>query len=152
MSQIFSPVHGIHTPAGRYLQRVAHEDAPPRDGAPTSATRHVWKIAFGLAARRRFEPDSPLAEIRRTVTATQRRHPTAALPPLAAEMLVREALGEIVPVDEIDETVRSGVHLLIFARLVDELALTDGELEDLVVQAEELAVDAISAAESGGAC
>ncbi|MBL7254968.1 hypothetical protein [Paractinoplanes lichenicola] len=144
MSPIFSPVHGIHTAAGRYLQRVAYEDAPPRSVEPTSAARHVWEIAFGLAARRRFDADSPLAEIRRTVTTTLRRHAAAALPALAAEMLIRDALGETVPVDEIGDAVRSRAHLMLFAGLVDELAMTDGELEDLVIQAEELAVDAIA--------
>jgi hypothetical protein len=145
MSPIFSPVHGIHTAAGRYLQRVAYADAPARAEAPTSATRHVWEIAFGLAARRRFEPDSPLAEIRRTVWATLHRQSAVALPPLTAEMLIRAALGEEVPVDEIDDTVRTGAHLLLFARLVDELALTDDELEGLVMEAEELAVERIAA-------
>ncbi|MBM2622459.1 hypothetical protein JIG36_43860 [Actinoplanes sp. LDG1-06] len=138
-------MHGVHTAAGRYLQRVAYEDAPVRADAPSSAARHVWAIAFGLAARRRFEPDSPLAEIRRTVVTTLQRHAAAALPPLAAEMLIRDALGEQVPVDEIGDAVRSGAHLLLFAGLVEELALTDGELESLVIEAEELAVDRIAA-------
>ncbi|MCY1140664.1 hypothetical protein OWR29_21925 [Actinoplanes sp. Pm04-4] len=147
MSPIFSPVHGIHTAAGRYLRRVAYEDAPPaRSGEATSAARHVWQIAFGLAVRRRFEPDSPLAEIRRTVTAVLQHHAAAALPALAAEMLIRDALGETVPVDEIDDAVRSGAHLLLFAGLVEELAMTDGELEGLVMEAEELAVEVIAEA------
>lgn len=144
MSPIFSPVHGIHTAAGRYLQRVAYEDAPAHGEEPTSATRHVWEIAFQLAVRRRFEPDSPLAEIRRTVSTILRQHASAALPPLAAEMLIRDALDEAVPVDEISDPVRSRAHLLLFAGLVDELAMTDGELESLIVEAEELAVDAIA--------
>ncbi|GAB2628407.1 hypothetical protein Aab01nite_22180 [Paractinoplanes abujensis] len=144
MSTIFTPVPGIHTAAGRYLQRVAYEDAPAHSEEPTSATRQVWEIAFGLAVRRRFDPDSPLAEIRRTVTTTLREHSAAAVPPLAAEMLIRDALGETVPVEELGDAVRSRAHLLLFAGLVDELAMTDGELEALVVQAEELAVDAIA--------
>ncbi len=141
MSPIFSPAHGISTDAGRYLRRVAFEDAPAGHEAPDADARCVWEIAFGLAAQRRFEPDSPLAEIRRTVTAALRQHSAAGLPPLEAEMLLREALGEDVPADEIDGAVRSGVHLLLFARLVDELALTDGELESLVARAEELAIE-----------
>ncbi|GID25410.1 hypothetical protein [Paractinoplanes brasiliensis] len=144
MSPIFSPVQGIHTAAGRYLRRVAYEDAPAHGEKPTSATRHVWEIAFQLAVRRRFEPDSPLAEIRRTVSTILKQHASAALPPLAAEMLIRDALDETVPVDEISDPVRSRAHLLLFAGLVDELAMTDGELESLIVEAEELAVDAIA--------
>lgn len=140
MSPIFSPAHGIGTEAGRYLRRVAFEDAPVRRGAPDADSRCVWEIAFGLAVLRRFEPDSPLAEIRRTVSTALRQH-SAAAPPLEAEMLLREALGEDVPADEIGDAVRTGVHLVLFARLVDELALTDDELESLVAQAEELAAD-----------
>ncbi|MGK5679105.1 hypothetical protein [Actinoplanes sp. URMC 104] len=140
MSPIFSPAHGVRTEAGRHLQLVASRGAPAQHDSPDDAARRVWEIAFGLAARHRFEPDSPLAEIRRTVVGTLREHPAVARP-LDAEMLVREALGEKVPVDEITGPVRTGVHLLLFARLVDELALTDGELESLIAQAEELAVD-----------
>jgi hypothetical protein len=125
----------MNTAAGRYLRLVAHEEAPRQFDTPDGGARRVWAIAFGLAARRRFEPDSPLAEIRRTVT-------TVAVPSLEAEMLVRDALGEQVPVGEIGEAVRTGVHLLLFARLTDELALNDGELDDLIAQAEELADDA----------
>ncbi|WP_127497882.1 hypothetical protein [Actinoplanes solisilvae] len=130
-----------HTEAGRYLRLVVAEEAPRTGDTPDSGARRVWEIAFGLAARRRFETDSPLAEIGRTVTAAVR---SAALPLLEAEMLVREALGEQVPVDGIAESVRTAVHLLVFARLADELALTDDELDSLIAQAEELAAAGIS--------
>lgn len=133
MSPVFSPALSVRTGAGRYLQLVAHEEAPHDFDAPDDNARHLWEIAFGLAARRRFEPDSSLAEIRRTVA--------GGLPTLEAEMLLRAALGEKVPVDEIDDSVRIGAHLLLFARLVDEMALTDGELEGLVARAEELAAE-----------
>jgi hypothetical protein len=57
-------------------------------------------------------------------------------------MLVRDALGEPVPTEDIDPGVRVGVHLLLFASLTDELALGDGELDDLVTEAERLAAAA----------
>ncbi|WP_250027584.1 hypothetical protein [Paractinoplanes maris] len=130
---MFSPALGVRTEAGRYLQLMTTEETPPPGDAPDADARRLWEIAFGLAARRRFDPDSPLAEIRRTVA--------AGLPTLEAEMLVRDALGEKVPVDEIDDSVRIRAHLLLFARLVDEMALTDGELEGLIARAEELAAE-----------
>ncbi|MCO8272281.1 hypothetical protein M1L60_16940 [Actinoplanes sp. TRM 88003] len=133
MSPIFSPASGVRTAAGHYLQLVAREEAPQDCDAPDEDARRLWEIAFGLAARRRFTPDSSLAEIRRTVA--------GGLPTLEAEMLLRAALGEKVPVDEIDLSVRTGAHLLLFARLADEMALTDGELEGLVARAEELAAE-----------
>jgi hypothetical protein len=52
---------------------------------------------------------------------------------------VRAVLGETVPVGVLDPAVLVGVHLLLFASLTDELALDDGELDDLVTEAERLA-------------
>ncbi|MEV4349633.1 hypothetical protein AB0J83_34680 [Actinoplanes sp. NPDC049596] len=141
MSALFPPPPRL----GHLLRAVARHDVPVRLGVPAGDTeRRVWEIAFGLMVRRRFTPESPLAEIGRSVATAVNYHAAAALPALDAEMLVREALGEKVPVDDIDETVRAGVHLLLSASLADELAMTDGELDGLVRQAEELAV-AVSA-------
>ena len=128
--------------AGEHLRCMARDDTPTRFGTPPSPDDHarrVWRHAFGLAVRRRFEPDSPLAEISRVVAAAVHAHELAGLPVLEAEMLVRAELGEAVPVDEIVPAVLIGVHLLLFGSLVDELALGDGELDALVAQAEELA-------------
>ncbi|MFF5079888.1 hypothetical protein ACFY36_22780 [Actinoplanes sp. NPDC000266] len=137
MSAVFPPEPRL----GHLLQAVARNDVPARLAAPAGDTeRRVWEIAFGLMVRRRFLTDSPLAEIGRSVATAVNFHAAAALPALDAEMLVREALGEKVPVEDIDEAVRSGVHLLLSASLADELAMTDGELDDLIKQAEKLAV------------
>jgi hypothetical protein len=131
------------TSAGDYLRAAAGDEAPARFGTPPGPVddyaRQVWQRAFGLAVRRRFEPGSPLAEISRTVATAVHAHDSAGLPAIDAEMLVRAELGETVPVDELDPAVLLGVHLLVFASLVDELALGDGELDDLVTEAERLA-------------
>ena len=133
----------IRTDPGQYLLAAARDDAPARIGTPPApiddVARRVWDSAFRLAVRRRFEPASPLAEITRTVAGAVHAHEAAAIPVLDAEMLVREALGEEVPVDEIEPAVRLAVHVLVFASLADELALGDGELDGLIAQAEELA-------------
>jgi hypothetical protein len=135
--------HGPWTNAGDYLRAAAGDEAPARFGTPSGPVddyaREVWRHAFGLAVRRRFEPGSPLAEISRTVAAAVHAHEVAGLPVIDAEMLVRAELGETVPVGELDPAVTVGVHLLLFASLADELALRDGELDDLVTEAERLA-------------
>lgn len=135
--------HPHWTDAGDYLRAAATDEEPARFGTPSGPVddyaRRVWHHGFGLAVRRRFEPGSPLAEISRTVAAAVQLHDAAGLPAIDAEMLVRAELGEKVPVGELDPAVLVGVHLLVFASLVDELALGDGELDDLVTEAERLA-------------
>jgi hypothetical protein len=135
--------HPPWTNAGDYLRAAAGDEAPARFGTPSGPVddyaRRVWHHAFGLAVRRRFQPGSPLAEISRTVATAVHVHEAAGLPLIDAEMLVRAELGETVPVGELDPAVLVGVHVLFFASLADELALGDGELDDLVTEAERLA-------------
>jgi hypothetical protein len=52
-------------------------------------------------------------------------------------MLVRDALGETVPVAGIDREQVVAAHVLLFAAFVDELALTDDELDELIARAED---------------
>jgi len=130
----------IGTEAGRYLRQAARDEAPSRLGSPAGdvdeSARQVWEIAFGLVVRRRFEPDAALAEISRTVATAVHEHAAAGLAILDAEMLVRAALGETVPVGDLDEGVLVAVHLLLFASLADELALGDAELDAIIAEAE----------------
>ncbi|NMO50505.1 hypothetical protein HH310_04765 [Actinoplanes sp. TBRC 11911] len=129
----------ITTEAGRYLRAVARDEVPPRRSVADDDARRLWEIAFGLAARRRFAERAPLAEISRTVAAAVHEHPTLCLPMLDAEMLLRAALGEEVPVDEIDPDVVVAVYVLLFRAIADELALGEDELGGLIVQAEKTA-------------
>ncbi|MCU7729951.1 hypothetical protein ODJ79_40070 [Actinoplanes sp. KI2] len=133
----------IATEAGRYLRQAARDEAPSRFGSPTGevdeSARRVWEIAFGLAVRRRFEPDAALAEISRTVAIAVHDHAVAGLPVLDTEMLVRAALGETVPTGDIDDSVVIAVHLLLFASLADELALGNAEVDAIIAEAEEKA-------------
>lgn len=131
----------VSTAAGRYLRQAARDDAPAKYGEPTGevddSARRVWEIAFGLVVRRRFDPETPLAEISRTVATAVHEHAAAALPMLDAEMLVRHALGELVPVGDLDGGCLVAVHLLLFASIADELALGDEELDAIIAEAEE---------------
>ena len=144
MSPVFTGSPLVGTSAGHHLQAVARDEESARYGTPAGpvddTARRVWEIAFGLMVKRRFDSDSPLTEVSRTVGRAVHDH-GARLPLLAAEMLVRAALEERVPLDELDPSVRVGTHLLLFATLADELALTDGELDSLIRQAEELAAE-----------
>jgi hypothetical protein len=129
----------ITTDAGRFLRAVARDEAQPGHTQADDDARRLWEIAFGLAATRRFEPDAPLAEISRTVAKAVHAYPAVSLPSMDAEMLLRAALGEEVPVGEIDPTVIVAVHVLLFATIADELALCENELGGLIVQAEKTA-------------
>ena len=126
----------ISTAAGRYLRAIACSESPGSGVVADVEARRIWKIAFGLAVRRRFDPGAPLAEIARTVATAVREHAAAALPMLDAEMLLRAELGEEVPLDEIDPAIETAVHVLLFATLADELALREDELDGLIRQAE----------------
>jgi hypothetical protein len=136
--------HAPWTTAGDYLRAAAVDNAPARFGMPPGPVddyaRRVWHTAFGLAVRRRFEQGGPLAEISRSVATAVHVHETAGLPVIDVEMLVRAELGEEVPVGDLEPDVLLSAYLLVFASLVDELALGDGELDDLVTEAERLAV------------
>jgi hypothetical protein len=119
--------------AGAFLRATATNTPagdPPGDGG-----EEVFDAAFRLAVGLRFKPEMPLATITATVRAAAGRHPELKLPVREAEMLIREALGETVPTAGIAATDTVKVHVLMFAALVEELALTDAELDELIAQA-----------------
>jgi hypothetical protein len=71
------------------------------------------------------------------VAGCARRHAELTVPVREAEMLIREALGERVPTAGIAPAQRVTVHVLLFAALTEELALTDDELDELIADAED---------------
>jgi len=122
------------TPAGRYLRSTATNERA--DGPPGPDAADVFARAFAAVARLRFRVDTPLPAISASVAAAARRHPAPSLPVREAEMLIRQALGEYVPTAGITGAQGTAVHLLIFAALVDEMALTDDEIDELIAGAE----------------
>lgn len=122
------------SPAGAYLWATATNSSAGT--VPGDDARAVFARAFGLAVRLRFRPDCPVAAITRTVASAARRHPRLNLPVREAEMLVRQALDERVPTAGISPAAVVTVQVLLFATLVDELALTDEELAELIADAE----------------
>lgn len=122
--------------AGAYLRATALNERTPVDLHPDYSARVVFYCAFELAVRRRFRNDSPIAEVVRTVSTAARRHPFVPIDALAAEMLIRDVLGDAVPVDEIPLPVIVATYVVVFAAICDELALSDHEIDALIATAE----------------
>jgi hypothetical protein len=123
--------------AADYLRATAINRPAGWDVTPDRAARTLFARAFALAVRRRFRAESPVADIARTVTEACRRHAALALCPLETEMLVRAALGEPVPIQDIAPDRVVATHVVIFTTLVEALALTDDERDDLIAAAED---------------
>ena len=119
--------------AADFLRATATNTPAPE--TPGEGADEVFEAAFRLAVKLRFKTDTPLAAITATVRAAARRHRELMLPIREAEMLIRSALGETVPAAEITAADTVKVHVLMFAALVEELALTDAELDELIAQA-----------------
>jgi hypothetical protein len=126
--------------AGACLRATAANQRGPVDLRPDYPARVVFHRAFELAVRRRFRGESPIVEIVRTVAIAARRHPFVPVDALAAEMLIRDVLGDAVPVEEIPLPVIVATHVLVFAAICDELALSDDEIDTLIATAEERAM------------
>lgn len=122
------------SPAGAYLWATATNT--PAGTITGEAARLVFDRAFGLAVRLRFQAGAPLTAIAATAAGAARRHPSLSVPVREAEMLIRQALGEHVPTGGIEPPAVVTVQVLLFAALVDELALTDAELDELIADAE----------------
>jgi hypothetical protein len=122
------------TPTGRYLRATALNERV--DELPGGPALDVFARAFTGAVRLRFRPDTPVIAMARSVAAAARRYPALGLPVREAEMLIRQALGEAVPTAGIPAAQAMVVHMVMFAALVDELALTDDEIDELIADAE----------------
>jgi len=128
---------GSFSRAGAYLRATATNT--PAEAHLDPAARILFEQAFRLAVTERFRPETPLAEISLAVARAADRHATVGLSVREAEMLVREALGETVPVAGIQPDQMVAAHVLLFTAFVDELALSDDELDELITAAEKRA-------------
>jgi len=127
-------VAGPVTSAGAYLRATATN--APAAARLDDESRRVFAHAFRLAVAMRFGPDSPLPEITLAVARAAERHAAVGLAAREAEMLVRDALGEAVPTAAIASDQIVAAHVLLFTAFVDEMALIDDELDELIVAAE----------------
>jgi hypothetical protein len=123
------------TPAGAYLRATATNS--PAELHLDDAARALFARAFRLAVVARFRPECPLPEITLAVARALDRHAAVALPAREAEMLVRDALGEDVPIAGIAPDRVVATHVLLFAAFADELALTEEEFDELITEAEQ---------------
>jgi hypothetical protein len=126
---------------GAYLRATATNSPAAREVRPDYESRVFFYCAFEAVVRRCFRATCPVSEIVRSVVNAGRRHEPVVVPLLEAEMLVRDALGETVPVEDIRPATIVTTHVLLFASLVDELALTDDELDAVIVEAEDRATE-----------
>lgn len=131
----------VASAAAAYLGATARNHRAGADLRTDPAARAFFARAFRLAVRRRFRPDDPVAEITRSAASVVRRHAGLALSGVApsgleVEMLIRDALGEPVPVHDIPDDRLLAAHVLAFGALCDELALADDEIDDLVALAD----------------
>jgi hypothetical protein len=127
-------------PAAAYLRATATNNPAGRDVEIDYAAREFFAGAFELAVRRRFRPGTPIGDIAGAVANACRRHQPLALSAVAlsvmeAEMLIREALGDVVPIEGIPMARVVATHVVMFASIVEELALTDDELDGLIAEA-----------------
>jgi hypothetical protein len=134
-----APMRRPRTRGGLFLRATATHDRA--EAVSVEDAREVFARAFVLAVGLRFAPETPLPVIAGSVAACARRQAEPTLPVREAEMLVREALGETVPTAGIAPAQRVAVQVLLFAALVEELALTDDELDELIADAEDGAGD-----------
>ncbi|MEV6629465.1 hypothetical protein AB0M54_01785 [Actinoplanes sp. NPDC051470] len=112
-----------------FLRATATNTVAPEP--PGEHADEMFAAAFRAAVKLRFRTDAPLAAVTGSVRAATRRHGEL-VPVREAEMLIRSALGEQVPIAEIDRSSTVRTHVLLFAALVEELALTDDELDELL--------------------
>jgi hypothetical protein len=127
--------------AAAHLRAIATNGVVALDADLDDPARVFFASAFGVAVRRRFQPGCPVGDIARTVANARRRHPlvahSAVAPgPMEAEMLVRDSLCEAVPIGGIPMPRVVATQLIMFASIVEELALTDDELDELISEAE----------------
>jgi hypothetical protein len=128
---------------GQYIKATIRKDLVARGRLPEdpagAAAGGLIDAAFELAVRRRFVPDCPVRDIALLVAGARRRHPDVTVPVLAAEALIRERLGEAAPTGDIDSDTATLAKVLVLATIVDELALYENELDELLAEAERLA-------------
>ena len=98
----------------------------------------VIRAAFEVAVRRRFRPGADLREISSFVN-EMRKAFGEKTPVLETEAMIRHALGEDVPVDDIGEWLEIGGKVPTLMGVKDVLALDESGVNAILVEAEAIA-------------
>jgi hypothetical protein len=107
---------------------------PPADA---ELAGRILLAAFDLVIPRWFNKDTPIRQITVEMLEVRARiGAKAAQPVIVMEMVVRKALGETVPVDDLDEYVLAKAKAGVLAQYVHSVGLLDDELDELVAEAE----------------
>ncbi|MEU4554217.1 hypothetical protein [Micromonospora violae] len=131
---------------GRWLRADAVRDVAARDGLPDDPADEdaggVIDAAFELVVHKRFAPDCHVRDITLFVSEVARQfRQKKYFPVREAEAMLRECLGEPAPTGDIEPVVAGVIKTQVIKALVEELALFDVELDRLLVEAEQLAVE-----------
>ncbi|MBB4957896.1 hypothetical protein [Micromonospora polyrhachis] len=97
--------------------------------------------AFALAVDRRFYGQG-LQRIAQFVRETRARYQEGdTLPALEMEGMIRAALGEADPVDDIDPEAALSAQIAILATLLQDANFTESQLEEFIKEVEEVAAE-----------
>ncbi|GAB3883369.1 hypothetical protein GCM10029964_042600 [Kibdelosporangium lantanae] len=115
-------------------------DALKADGpSPTAEAETVSRILlamFDLVVPRWFTPGTPVRDITVQMLAVRATvGAKAAEPVIVLEMVVRRALGEAVPLDDLDPAVLVKAKIGVVAQYAHSAGLLDDELDELVAEA-----------------
>jgi hypothetical protein len=108
--------------------------------AGSRRSNEIIRAVFGLAVRSHFDPDTERPVLAAFV-ADMRAMVGPLTPVREAEALIREALGEDVPTNDIDLIPERIAKTLVFAALVRAWGLDEERVNGLLVEAERLAAE-----------
>jgi hypothetical protein len=110
------------------------------DDPDAEAAFAVLTAAFELAVRRRFTPGQDVRDISRFVGGMKDRFALDMVRHIDAEALIRAALGEDVSTDGIEMVAESHARQFTIVEVVEQLNLSDRDLDALLAEAEQMAV------------
>lgn len=94
--------------------------------------------AFSLAVEARFSRACDLADITRQMLGIRQRYGRGRVPPIVLmEMVVRQELGERVPIDDLSVSKTSVIKMLVLEQIVYDLGLFGEEVDELIMRAED---------------
>jgi hypothetical protein len=142
-------VTGPQTLVGKWVRLIppAHEEARKHLLAEMRRTKgwtrgrvEVLNNAFQIALRMRFPTDGDVRDITRFVHDIDPILGHRGVGPLEVEAKIREALGEDVSTEGIDVNATIAISRLVLGLVVDDLGLTQDDIDNVVAEAERRAV------------
>jgi hypothetical protein len=103
----------------------------------------VWQAAFELAVKKRFPAGNDHAQVANFVLnlRTYSNKAFAYVPAIDTEALIRVVLGEDIDVSDLTFRDRGNIYFATLFIVVKEMKLTDKQINRLLAQAEQLAIE-----------